>query len=121
MFMLFKILVFSFISIPFNILKLDNADIEFNNILTSITTFGYFLPKLLKHNEKCVTDDDCPFIMRCCEIGLNKFCCSPNNYIKLELAYQKQGIETHFKNNDKNPKKYKNEFDPSNYKKNVNL
>tara|TARA_B100001287_G_scaffold276446_1_gene287290 strand:- start:5648 stop:6001 length:354 start_codon:yes stop_codon:yes gene_type:complete len=116
--MLFKILVFSFISIPLNRLQMDNADIEFNNMLnnmlTSITTIGYFLPKLLKHNEKCENDDDCPFIMRCCEIGLNKFCCSPNNYIKLELAYQKQGIETHLKNDDKKTGVHKNEFDPSN-------
>ena len=52
--------------------------------------------------------------MRCCEIGLNKFCCSPNNYIKLELAYQKQGIETHLKNDDKKTGVHKNEFDPSN-------
>ena len=116
--MLFKILFFSFISIPLNRLQIDNADIEFNNMLnnmlTSITTIGYFLPKLLKHNEKCTTDDDCPFIMRCCEIGLNKFCCSPNNYIKLDLAYQKQGIETHLKNDHKKNGDYKNEFVPSN-------
>jgi hypothetical protein len=91
--MLFKILVFSFISIPLNRLQIDNADIEFNNMLTTITTFGYFLPKLLKHNEKCATDDDCPFIMRCCEIGLSKYCCTPNNYIKIDLAYQNQEIK----------------------------
>ena len=95
--MLFKLLLFSFISIPFNKLKIEQSDIDFNdalnNVLTSVTVIGYFIPRLLKNNERCVTDDDCPFIMRCCEIGLSKYCCSPNNYIKLDLAYQKQEIQ----------------------------
>ena len=51
------------------------------------------LPIIFRNNEPCQNDDDCPYIMRCCQIGDNKFCCTPNNYNKLEYAYIKELIK----------------------------
>ena len=94
--MLFKFLLYSFAIFPFQILRME-PDIEFNenlnNILMSIGTVGYFIPKLFRNNEKCKTDEDCPFIMKCCEVGLTRFCCSPNNYIKLKPSFIKEPIK----------------------------
>jgi hypothetical protein len=95
--MIFKLFLFSFATIPLKNLRIDQADLDFNNalnnILTSIGAIGFLLPKIFKNNERCNTDEDCPFIMRCCEIGLSKYCCTPNNYIKIDLAYQNQEIK----------------------------
>ena len=45
------------------------------------------IPFIFRNRDNCEDDEDCPFIMKCCIIGLEKYCCSPNNYIKLEPAY----------------------------------
>lgn len=45
------------------------------------------LPFIFRNRDNCEDDEDCPFIMKCCIIGLDKYCCSPNNYVKLEPAY----------------------------------
>ena len=45
------------------------------------------IPFIFRNRDKCENDEDCPFIMKCCIIGFEKYCCSPNNYIKLEHAY----------------------------------
>lgn len=95
--MIYKFFLFCFISIPSRIVKIEQPDIDFNNslnnILSTLTAIGYILPKILKNNEICDVDEDCPLIMRCCEVGKKKYCCSPNNYIKLNLAYQEQNID----------------------------
>ena len=84
--MIYRFFLISFLTIPFKNLKIEQSDLDFNdalnNIVTSLGAIGYLLPKILKNNEKCKTDDDCPLIMKCCEVGLIKYCCSPNNYIK---------------------------------------
>lgn len=76
--------------------KMQASDIDFNEqlntVLVSITTIGYFVPKFLRNNEICKTDDDCPLIMRCCEIGKDKYCCTPNNFVKLQYSYLDQEI-----------------------------
>ena len=54
-----------------------------------------------KHGGNCNIDDDCPNIMRCCQVATRKYCCSPNNYINLEPAYIKQYIEPDIENNEK--------------------
>ena len=82
--------------LPFQVLRVQ--DVEFNNylndVLVSIGTLGYFLPRYFKQEKSCREDDDCPDIMRCCEVGIKKYCCSPDNYIKLKLnlAFQNQTI-----------------------------
>ena len=80
--------------LPFQVLRVQ--DVEFNNylndVLVSIGTLGYFLPRYFKQEKSCREDDDCPDIMRCCEVGIKKYCCSPDNYIKLNLAFQNQPI-----------------------------
>ena len=58
-------------------------------------------PNFMKDGEKCNIDDDCPNIMRCCQIANRKYCCNPNNYINLEPAYIKQYIEPDIENNEK--------------------
>ena len=63
-----------------------------NNIVPAFVTILSALPIIFKNNEPCQNDVDCPYIMRCCQIGEEKFCCSPNNYIKLEYAYAKEII-----------------------------
>ncbi len=94
-----KVIFLAFLSIPFHqrVFQVNNADVVFNNylndVLISCTAAGYFLSNYWKKEKICNNDDDCPDIMRCCEIGIKKFCCSPNNYVKLSLAFQNQQIQ----------------------------
>ena len=53
-----------------------------NNIITTIGVSNYIAQTVLKNNINCNTDDDCPYIMRCCQTKTN-YCCTPNNYIKM--------------------------------------
>lgn len=45
------------------------------------------LPIIFRNREDCLEDDNCPFIMKCCVIGLEHYCCTPNNYIQLKPSY----------------------------------
>ena len=63
-----------------------------NDLINGLGIAIVTLPSLLKEGERCYKDEDCPFIMKCCKIGSNNFCCSPNNFISLDLAYNKQFI-----------------------------
>ena len=45
------------------------------------------IPYVFRNHDNCENDDDCPLIMKCCIIGIEKYCCSPNNYIQLHNAY----------------------------------
>ena len=58
---------------------------------TSIESFMFFLvisiAYIFRNGEFCKTDMDCPGLMKCCVIGNDRYCCTPNNYIKLEYAY----------------------------------
>ena len=95
--MFLKLFIFSFLSLPLKNVRIEQTDVDFNNALNSVVTtvgaIGYFVPKLLRNNEICRTDDDCPLIMRCCEIGIKKYCCTPNNFVKMSLAFQDQEIQ----------------------------
>ena len=50
------------------------------------------LPIIYRNGEKCISDEDCPNIMKCCQIGNIKYCCTPNNYVKLEFSYIKNYV-----------------------------
>ena len=54
--------------------------------LTLLVSIGV-LPFIFENREPCYEDDDCPFIMKCCILGIERYCCSPNNYIKYEPIY----------------------------------
>ncbi len=99
-----RFILFSFLTLPIqnvlrlnNVVRMNNVDVDFNQdlnyIVTSIGAIGYILPKLLRNNEICNTDDDCPLIMRCCEVGIKKFCCTPNNFVKIELSYLTEPVK----------------------------
>lgn len=92
-----KLLLLSFVAFPMQNFRINNADIDFNNqlnnVLTSVAAIGYLIPKMLKVNEPCKDDEDCPLIMKCCEVGDSNYCCSPNNFIKLKYAYNFQNIQ----------------------------
>ena len=45
------------------------------------------LPFIFRNREPCYDDDDCPFIMKCCILGIEQYCCTPNNYIKYKPIY----------------------------------
>ena len=77
--------------------KITQEDLDFNNnlnqILLSSAAVSYLIPKILKKGEYCEKDDDCPLIMRCCEVGKYNFCCTPNNFIKQNYAFAHETID----------------------------
>ena len=79
-----------------NLKIISNENLNMNyNIYDTIALLFVMLPYIYKNGENCNTDDDCPHIMRCCKIGTYNYCCTPNNYIKMEYAY----IKNYIKNN----------------------
>ena len=67
--------------------------INIHTILTKIAAITILsLPIIYRNEENCKIDDDCPHIMKCCQIGFYKYCCTPNNYIKLEPLYDTQNV-----------------------------
>ena len=78
----------------YNVHKSDQIDGDFiNGVGIIILT----IPMMFKKGEQCKIDNDCPSIMRCCQIGKTNFCCSPHNYIKIETSY----VNEYLKINDK--------------------
>lgn len=73
--------------------QLNIDDDSLTTIANGVGLMTLYLPTIMRHNEACSTDEDCPFIMRCCELGQHNFCCTPNNYIKLSYAYSNQFIQ----------------------------
>tara|TARA_Y100000816_G_C25841507_1_gene439760 strand:+ start:89 stop:406 length:318 start_codon:yes stop_codon:yes gene_type:complete len=63
-----------------------------NDLVNGLGIVILSLPSLMKEGGNCKVDDDCPFIMRCCKVGTKNYCCSPNNFISVDLAYNKQFI-----------------------------
>ena len=56
----------------------------FHHYYTSALFIGSLfgsLPFIFKNNEYCYNDKDCPYIMKCCYDGYEKYCCSPNKYL----------------------------------------
>lgn len=77
-----------------NKINLFDNNINTDNYLDKIFFVSLLsLPIIYRNGEKCNLDEDCPHIMKCCQIGNLKYCCTPNNYIKLELAYVKNYIQ----------------------------
>ena len=65
---------------------------ENDDLIKICGTMLLSLPIIFRNGEKCKSDNDCPSIMKCCQIGNYKYCCTPNNYVKLEFAYVKNYI-----------------------------
>jgi len=92
------ILFLAFFSIPLHqrFFQINNADVVFNDYLNDLligcSAAGYFLSNYWKKEKICNNDDDCPDIMRCCEIGMRKYCCSPNNFVKSSFSFENQPI-----------------------------
>ena len=78
-----------------NNLKIISNENLIDNIYNSniIALLVIMIPYIYRNGEYCNNDNDCPHIMRCCQIGLDKYCCTPNNYIKFKYAYIKNYIK----------------------------
>jgi len=61
---MFKILLTIFLTLPLH--RLHVVD----NELTKLTSLILLIPTVTRHNDNCKTDNDCPLIMRCCEVGI---------------------------------------------------
>lgn len=86
---MFKLLFTAFLTFPLQRLYVNN---DIADYFAQLTPLLLLIPTFSRHNEPCKTDDDCPMVMRCCELGNNKYCCTPNNFVKMNLAYQNQEI-----------------------------
>lgn len=90
--MYWKSLLYSFFiySRPNKHTPLPMQDIDFNedlnNILVTIGVIGYSLPKIIRKVKSCEKDEDCPSELRCCDVDNTKFCCTPDNYLKLSAT-----------------------------------
>lgn len=76
----------------FQPLQLANND--YVDYITNLTPLLFLIPTMTRHNEICKDDEDCPMIMRCCEVGTNKYCCTPNNFVKMSYAFHNQDINS---------------------------
>jgi hypothetical protein len=75
--------------------KIKLQDNYFNNdLVNGLGIVILSIPTIMKEGGNCKKDDDCPLIMRCCKVGTNNYCCSPNNFVYLEYADNKQFIST---------------------------
>ena len=88
-----RLLLTAFLVLPIQRFYVNNDIVD---QLTNYTPLLILIPRIMRHNEICKTDNDCPLIMRCCEVGTNKFCCTPNNFVKMNLAYQDEKIKPTF-------------------------
>ena len=73
-----------------NLINHNNQDI---NLIKPLDIILFSLPMILRNEDKCEYDSDCPSVMKCCQIGNHKYCCTPNNNIKLKYAYIKNYIK----------------------------
>ena len=68
-------------------MQITPQDIDFNedlnNILVTIGIIGYSLQRVNQRVKSCARDEDCPSELRCCDVDNTKFCCTPDNYLKL--------------------------------------
>lgn len=92
---LFTLILFFIANLKKNNKFYNNTQIKLINInnhnYTNLLGLTFLmLPFIYRNGEDCYDDNDCPHFMRCCQIGLLKYCCTPNNYIKLELTYLKK-------------------------------
>jgi hypothetical protein len=84
----------SFISKPIQ-KKIKLQDNYLNNdLVNGLGIVILSIPTIMKEGGNCKKDDDCPLTMRCCKVGANNYCCSPNNFVYLGYADNKQFIST---------------------------
>lgn len=77
-----------------NYLSQDNNLSQDDNLIKFLGFTLLSLPYIFRNGEICESDTDCPHkFMKCCQIGNYKYCCTPNNYIKLEFAYAKKFVK----------------------------
>lgn len=65
-----------------------------NDLVNGLGIVILSIPAIMKEGGNCKKDDNCPLIMRCCKVGTNNYCCSPNNFVYLGYADNKQFIST---------------------------
>lgn len=103
-----RILLITFLTLPLQrlqvipIQRLQVANNDFVDYLTTLTPLLLLIPKIMRHDEICKKDDDCPLIMRCCEVGTNKYCCTPNNFVKMNYAFQDKEIKSVYDHHNEN-------------------
>ena len=85
-----KLILTAFFTFPLQRLQVANND--FVDYLTNLTPLMLMIPTLCRHNDNCEKDDDCALIMRCCEVGVKKYCCTPNNFVELKPSYLPEAI-----------------------------
>ena len=69
------------------IFHIDPVLEDFNNIINLAGITALILPNIrLKNigNKQCVEDKDCKGNKKCCQLYFQKFCCSPEKYIKIK-------------------------------------
>ena len=62
------------------------------NTMTALVLIG-IIPFIFRNREPCYDDNDCPFFMKCCILGIEKYCCTPNNYVKYEPIYLYKSVK----------------------------
>ena len=75
---------------------IDQEIIDFSNLVGLAGMTALLLPNLkFRQNKSCNDDNDCFGFKRCCQVYFEKFCCDPDNYIKIEpkFAYNSQQIQ----------------------------
>ena len=64
-----------------------------NDLINGLGIVAITVPNIIRQqNQNCNTDNDCPWLQRCCKIGDNRFCCNANNFLYIDYAYNKQFI-----------------------------
>lgn len=86
-----KLLLTAFLALPLQKFQVNNNDIL--EYIYKLPTLVLLIPTVTRHNDNCKTDDDCALTMRCCEVGKKRYCCTPNNFVKMSLAYQNEEIK----------------------------
>lgn len=75
---------------------IDQELVDFSNLVGLAGLTALVIPNLkFRQNKSCNDDSDCFGFKKCCQVYYEKFCCDPDNYIKIEpkLAFATQQIQ----------------------------
>tara|TARA_Y100000813_G_scaffold178202_1_gene145188 strand:+ start:1350 stop:1643 length:294 start_codon:yes stop_codon:yes gene_type:complete len=75
---------------------IDQELIDFSNLVGLAGLTALVIPNLkFRQNNSCNDHSDCFGFKKCCQVYYEKFCCDPDNYIKIEpkLAFTTQRIQ----------------------------